>query len=70
MVLYISVSCLFGHYPSSNLIKVLQVESNIIWRKYKEAVHMAVATDPISQPSLEISPIWTTLINKEVSKFH
>jgi hypothetical protein len=21
MVLYISVSCLFGHYPSSNLIK-------------------------------------------------
>jgi hypothetical protein len=30
--------------------------------------HMAVAKEPISQPSLEISPIWTTLINEEVSK--
>jgi hypothetical protein len=46
----------------------LQVEANIIWRKYKEVAHMAVAKDPISQPSLEISQIWTTLINEEVSK--
>jgi hypothetical protein len=30
-----------------------QVEANIIWRKYKEAAHMAVAKEPISQPSLE-----------------
>jgi hypothetical protein len=65
MVHYISVSYLFGHYPSSI---VLQVEANIIWRKYEEEAHMTVAKDPISQPSLEISPIWTTLINEEVSK--
>jgi hypothetical protein len=45
-----------------------QVETNIIWRKYKEAAHMAAEKDPISQRSLEISPIWTTLINDEVSK--
>jgi hypothetical protein len=59
-----------GHRVCWKEATVLQVESNIIWRKYKEAAHMAVATEPISQPSLEISPIWTTLINKEVSKFH
>jgi hypothetical protein len=35
---------------------------------YKEAAHMAVAEDPTSQRSLKISPIWTTLINEEVSK--
>jgi hypothetical protein len=70
MVHYISVSSLFGHYPSSQEVKVLQVEANIIWRKYKEAAHMAVAKEPISQPSLEMSPIWTTLINEEVSKLH
>jgi hypothetical protein len=48
--------------------KASQVEANILWRKYKEAPHMAVAKEPISQPSLEMSPIWTTLINEEVSK--
>jgi hypothetical protein len=48
--------------------KILQVEANIIWRKYKEAAHTAAAKDPTSQPSLEISPIWPTLSKEEVSK--
>jgi hypothetical protein len=57
-----------GHRVCWKEATVLQVEANIIWRKYKEAAHMAVAKEPISQPSLEISPIWTTLINEKVRK--
>jgi hypothetical protein len=48
--------------------KVLQIESSYIWRKYKESAHIMCSTQPISQSSLEISPIWTPLISKEVSK--
>jgi hypothetical protein len=57
-----------GHRVCWKEATVLQVEANIIWRIYKEAAHMAAAKESISQPSLEISPIWTTLINEEVSK--
>jgi hypothetical protein len=39
-----------------------------ICRKYKEAAHMACITNPISQPSLEISPIWIPLIREEVGR--
>jgi hypothetical protein len=48
--------------------KVLQVELNRIWRRYKELAHVTCAVQLISQHSLEISPIWTPLITKEVSK--
>jgi hypothetical protein len=37
-------------------------------RKYKESAHMACSTNPIRQPSLEISPTWILLISKKVSK--
>jgi hypothetical protein len=47
--------------------RVLQVEPSVIWRKYKESTHMTCSTEPISQPSVGISPIWTTLISKEVT---
>jgi hypothetical protein len=56
-----------GNHVEEQSQCILQVEANIIWRKYKEAAHMAAAKEPKSQPSLEISPIRTTLIN-EVSK--
>jgi hypothetical protein len=32
----------------------------------KESTHMACLTSPISQPSLDISPIWIPLIGSEV----
>jgi hypothetical protein len=37
--------------------RILEIESNSRNRKYKGSAHMAFLTNPISQPSLEISPI-------------
>jgi hypothetical protein len=48
--------------------RILEIESNSRYRKYKESAHMACSTYPISQPSLEISPIWIPLVSKDVSK--
>jgi hypothetical protein len=36
--------------------KVLQIESNTTYKKYKESAHMSVLDHPISQPSLDILP--------------
>jgi hypothetical protein len=48
--------------------RTLEIESNSRYRKYKELAHMACLTNPISQPSLDISPIWISLISNVVSK--
>jgi hypothetical protein len=40
-----------------NEAKAVQIETNNICRKNKDAANMACITNPISQPSLEISPI-------------
>jgi hypothetical protein len=48
--------------------RVLDVENNSRFRKYKESAHMACSTNPISQPSLDISPICIPLIGEEISK--
>jgi hypothetical protein len=47
---------------------VLEVESNSRYRKYKESAHMACSTNSISQPSLDISPVWIPLIKEEVNR--
>jgi hypothetical protein len=44
----------------------LQIESNATYRKYKESAHMSLVAYPISQPSLDIAPIWTPIIAAEV----
>jgi hypothetical protein len=49
-----------------NEAKVLQIESNITYRKYKESAHMSLLDHPINQPTLDISPIWTPVIAAEV----
>jgi hypothetical protein len=36
--------------------------------KYKESAHMSLVYHPISQSSLDISPIWTPVITAEVKK--
>jgi hypothetical protein len=41
---------------------------NSRFRKYKESAHMACSTTHISQPSLDISPIWIPLISDKVTK--
>jgi hypothetical protein len=48
--------------------KVLQIEPNATFRKYKESAHLSLLDHPISQPSLDISPIWTSVIAEEVKK--
>jgi hypothetical protein len=48
--------------------RALEIESVSRYRKYKESAHMAGSTNPISQHSWHISPLWIPLISKEVSK--
>jgi hypothetical protein len=48
--------------------KVLQIEPNTTYRKYKEPAHMSLIDHPISQLSLDISPIWTPIIAAEVKE--
>jgi hypothetical protein len=47
--------------------RILESESIIRQRKYKELAHMSCLTNPISQPSLDIFPIWILLISNEVT---
>jgi hypothetical protein len=57
-----------GHRVGWDEPRVLEIESNRMYRKYKESAHMACLINLISQPSLDISPLWICLISKEVSK--
>jgi hypothetical protein len=47
--------------------RILEIESNSRYRKYKESAYMACSTNPIRQSSLDISPIWIPLIGNEVN---
>jgi hypothetical protein len=51
-----------------NEAKVLKTEPNATYRKYKESAHRSLIDHPISQPSLDISPIWTHVITAEIKK--
>jgi hypothetical protein len=57
-----------GHRVSWDEAMVLELESNSRYRKYKQSAHMACSTNPISQSSLDISPIWISLIKEEVNR--
>jgi hypothetical protein len=56
-----------GHRVGWDEARVLEIETNSRYRKYKESAHMVCLTNPISQPSLDISPIGIPLISDEVS---
>jgi hypothetical protein len=45
--------------------KVLQIEPNATYSKYKESAHTSLAAHLISQPSLDIS-IWTPIIELQL----
>jgi hypothetical protein len=45
----------------------LKIEINSRYRKYKELTHVACLTNLISQPSLNISPIWVPFISNAVT---
>jgi hypothetical protein len=55
-----------GHKVGWDEARILDIDSHRKYRKYKEAAHMASSIDPISQPSLDISPIWIPIISNEV----
>jgi hypothetical protein len=57
-----------GHNLCWNEEEILQIEPNTTFRKYKESAHMSFLDHPISQPSLDISPIWTPVVTAEVKK--
>jgi predicted GIY-YIG superfamily endonuclease len=54
-----------GHRLGWDEARVLEIESNSRYRKYKESAHMTCLTNPISQPSLDISPLYIPLISKK-----
>jgi hypothetical protein len=57
-----------GHEICWKEAKVLQIEPNTTYRKYKESAYMSLIDHLISQPSLDISPIWTPIITAEAKK--
>jgi hypothetical protein len=57
-----------GHTICWNEAKVLQIEPNSTYRKYKESAHVSLIHHPISQTSLDISPIWSAIFTVEVKK--
>jgi hypothetical protein len=55
-----------GHRTGWGEACVLEIESNSRYRKYKESAHMACLTNPISEPSLDISALWIPLLAKRL----
>jgi hypothetical protein len=47
--------------------RILEIESNGRYRKYKQSVHMVCLTNQINQLNLDITPIWFLLISNGVS---
>jgi hypothetical protein len=56
-----------GHKVGYDEARILEIENNSGYRKYMESAHMACLTNPMRQPSLDISPIWITPISSEAS---
>jgi hypothetical protein len=57
-----------GHKICWNKARILRIEPSTTYTKYKESAHISLLDHPISQPSLDISPIWTPVITAEVEK--
>jgi hypothetical protein len=57
-----------GHKICWNQAKVSHIEPNTTYRNHKEYAHMSLVDHPISQPSLDTSPIWTPIIAAEFRK--
>jgi hypothetical protein len=57
-----------GHKICCCEAKILQIEPNTTYKKYKETAHISLLDHPISQSSLDISPICNPVITAEVKK--
>jgi hypothetical protein len=56
-----------GHRVCWDEARILEIESNNRYRKYKETAHMACLINSISQPSLGISTIRISLVSNKVT---
>ena len=56
------------HRPAWDEVTIVETEPHWKVRKIKEAAHMALAANPISKPSVDISPIWLPLLRKNQQK--
>jgi hypothetical protein len=59
-----------GHEVCWKEAKVLQTEPNTTYRKHKDPAHMSLAADLISQPSLDISSIWTPITEQKTVSYN
>jgi hypothetical protein len=57
-----------GHQVCWDEAKILHVEHNSRYRKYKESVPMECLESTVSQPNLDFSFVWILLISKEINK--
>jgi len=48
----------------------LEIETNSMYREYKENANISILQNPISLTSTEISPIYYPLISKELPKYY
>jgi hypothetical protein len=55
-----------SHIVGWDKTRILEIESNTRYIKYKESAHMACLTIQSSQPNLGIYPIWIPLSSNEV----
>jgi hypothetical protein len=55
-----------GHRVGWDEARILEIESNTRYRKCRESAHMVCLTNPISQPSLGISPVWIPLVSNNI----
>jgi hypothetical protein len=56
------------YYKNFGKKRFLQTEPNTTCRKHQEPAHMSLIDHPISQPSLDTSPIWTPVIAAKIKK--
>jgi hypothetical protein len=62
-------ACEEGHRICWKEVKVLQIEPNTTYRKYKESALMSLVAHLISHPNLDVSPIWTPSL-KQKSEYY
>jgi hypothetical protein len=59
-----------GHRLGWDEARILKIKSKSRYRIYKESAHTTCLSNPISQPRLNISPIWIPRISNEGSNSH
>jgi hypothetical protein len=56
-----------GHMVGWDEARILEIESNSRYRKYKKLAHVTCLTNALRHLSLDSSPVWIPLINNEIS---